>query len=103
MHMFGPFYITIIVSGIIAALIMPRIPPLSRIEDTYYNEGSVLEETVPSTHNPLTWGYEKAMVKAEKSPGLLSLIKEGLKTVFHTWFGVLTIVIAICIFGTILA
>lgn len=103
MHMFGQFYLTIIVSGVAAALIMPRIPPLSRIEDTYYNEGSELEETVPSTHNPLTWGYEKAMVKAEKSPGLLSLIKEGLKTVFDTWFGVLPIVMAIGTLGTILA
>lgn len=103
MHMFGQFYLTIIVAGVAAALIMPRIPPLSRIEDTYYNEGSELEETVPSTHNPLTWGYEKAMVKAEKSPGLLSLIKEGLKTVFDTWFGVLPIVMAIGTLGTILA
>ncbi|CAD2074460.1 Nucleoside recognition [Jeotgalicoccus aerolatus] len=103
MHMFGQFYLTIIVAGVTAALIMPRIPPLSRIEDTYYNEGSELEETVPSTHNPLTWGYEKAMVKAEKSPGLLSLIKEGLKTVFDTWFGVLPIVMAIGTLGTILA
>lgn len=103
MHMFGQFYLTIIVAGVAAALIMPRIPPLSRIEDTYYNEDSELEETVPSTHNPLTWGYEKAMVKAEKSPGLLSLIKEGLKTVFDTWFGVLPIVMAIGTLGTILA
>ena len=103
MHMFGQFYLTIIVAGVAAALIMPRIPPLSRIEDTYYNEGSELEETVPSMHNPLTWGYEKAMVKAEKSPGLLSLIKEGLKTVFDTWFGVLPIVMAIGTLGTILA
>src|SRR5699024_6374480 len=76
---------------------------LSRIEDTYYNEGSELEETVSSTHNQLTWGYEKAMVKAEKSPGLLSLIKEGLKTGFDTWFGVLPIVMAIGTLGTILA
>lgn len=103
MHMFGPFYITIIVSGIIAALIMPRIPPLSRIEDTYYNEGSVLEETVPDSHNPLSWGYKKAMDKAEASPGPLPLIKEGIKTVFDTWFGVLPIVMAIGTLGTILA
>lgn len=103
LHMFGPFYITIILSGVIAALIMPRIPPLSRIEDTYYNESSVLEETVPDSHNPLSWGYKKAMDKAEASPGPLPLIKEGIKTVFDTWFGVLPIVMAIGTLGTILA
>ncbi|CAM4145194.1 YjiH family protein [Jeotgalicoccus halotolerans] len=103
LHMFGPFYITIILSGVIAALIMPRIPPLSRIEDTYYNESSVLEETVPDSHNPLSWGYKKAMDKAGASPGPLPLIKEGIKTVFDTWFGVLPIVMAIGTLGTILA
>lgn len=103
MHMFGPFYLTIIVSGIAAALIMPRIPPLSRIEDTYYNDGSELEETIPQGHNPVSWGYKQAMDKAEKSPGPLLLIQEGVKTVFDTWFGVLPVVMAIGTLGTILA
>src|SRR5699024_3966320 len=76
MHLFGPFYLTIIVAGVIAALIMPRIPPLSRIEDTYYNDGSELEETIPEGHNPFSWGYHQAMLKAEKSPNLFSLAKE---------------------------
>ena len=103
MHLFGPFYLTIIVAGVIAALIMPRIPPLSRIEDTYYNDGSELEETIPEGHNPFSWGYHQAMLKAEKSPNLFSLAKEGVKTVFDTWFGVLPVVMAIGTLGTILA
>lgn len=103
MNMFGQFYLTIIVAGLAAALIMPRIPPLSRIEDTYYNEGSELEETIPAGHNPFSWGYKQAMNKAENSPGLLPLIKEGIKTVFDTWFGVLPVVMAIGTLGTILA
>ena len=103
MNMFGQFYLTIIVAGVAAALIMPRIPPLSKIEDTYYNDASELEETIPAGHNPFSWGYKKAMDKAENSPGLLSLIKEGIKTVFDTWFGVLPVVMAIGTLGTILA
>lgn len=103
MNMFGQFYLTIIVAGVAAALIMPRIPPLSRIEDTYYNDASELEETIPAGHNPFSWGYKKAMDKAENSPGLLPLIKEGIKTVFDTWFGVLPVVMAIGTLGTILA
>ncbi|CAD2073364.1 membrane protein [Jeotgalicoccus coquinae] len=103
MNMFGQFYLTIIVAGVAAAFIMPRIPPLSRIEDTYYNDGSALEETIPEGHNPFSWGYKQAMEKAEKSPGVISLIKEGVKTVFDTWFGVLPVVMAIGTLGTILA
>ncbi|CEA00860.1 Nucleoside recognition [Jeotgalicoccus saudimassiliensis] len=103
MHMFGQFYLTIIVAGVAAALIMPRIPPLSKIEDSYYNSESVLEETIPEGYNPISWGYKQAMDKAEKSPGILPLIKEGIKTVFDTWFGVLPVVMAIGTLGTILA
>lgn len=103
MNMFGQFYLTIIVAGVVTAFIMPRIPPLSRIEDTYYNDDSELEETIPAGHNPFSWGYKQAMDKAEKSPGVLSLIKEGIKTVFDTWFGVLPVVMAIGTLGTILA
>lgn len=103
MHLFGPFYLTIIVAGVVAALIMPRIPPLSKIEDSYYNNGSELEETIPEGHNPFSWGYKQAMDKAEGSPGFVSLIQEGVKTVFDTWFGVLPVVMAIGTLGTILA
>ena len=103
MNMFGQFYLTIIIAGIAAAFIMPRIPPLSRIEDTYYNDGSKLEETIPEGYNQFSWGYKQAMEKAEKSPGIIPLIKEGIKTVFDTWFGVLPVVMAIGTLGTILA
>lgn len=103
MHLFGPFYLTIFIAGVIAALIMPRIPPLSKIEDSYYNDGSELEETIPQGHNPFSWGYKQALTKAEKSPGFVSLVKEGIKTVFDTWFGVLPVVMAIGTLGTILA
>ncbi|GAB3186953.1 YjiH family protein [Nesterenkonia suensis] len=34
-HMFAPFYATIVVAGLAAAVIMPRIPPLSRFSDSY--------------------------------------------------------------------
>lgn len=103
MNMFGQFYLTIIVAGLAAAFIMPRIPPLSRIEDTYYNDGSELEEAIPEGYNPVSWGYKQAMDKAEKSPGPLALTTEGIKTVFDTWFGVLPVVMAIGTLGTILA
>ena len=36
-HMFVPFYLTVTLTGIIAAIIVPRIPPLSRKSNTYIN------------------------------------------------------------------
>ena len=35
-HLFGPYYLTVVIAGVVAAFIMPRIPPLSRKKDTYY-------------------------------------------------------------------
>lgn len=103
MNLFVPFYLTIVVSGLIAAFIMPRIPPLSKIEDTYYNDSSTLDEAIPEGYSRVSWAYNQAMNKAEKSPGIGLLAKEGVKTVFDTWFGVLPIVMAIGTLGTILA
>src|SRR5690606_6460992 len=36
-HLFVPFYLTIVAAGFVAAIIMPRIPPLSKKADTYVN------------------------------------------------------------------
>lgn len=36
-NMFLPFYLTVTFAGIVAALLTPRIPPLSRKPDTYFN------------------------------------------------------------------
>src|SRR5699024_4016856 len=37
-HMFVPYYGTIIIAGLVAALIMPRIPPLSRKSDKHFED-----------------------------------------------------------------
>src|SRR3712207_4950492 len=36
-HLFLPFYLTVTLSGVVAAIITPRIPPLSKKPDTYFN------------------------------------------------------------------
>ena len=82
---------------------MPRIPPLSRIEDTYHREDRDLKEVIPEGYNPFTWGYRQAMDKAEKADGFADYLKDGLKTVGDMWFAVLPIVMAIGTLGTIVA
>src|SRR5699024_10689366 len=79
-NMFIPFYLTVIFAGFIAALIMPRIPPLSRISNTYI-EGVEPQgdETIPEGYNLLTYGYEKALNRAKKSKVLVDSLKEGRK------------------------
>lgn len=97
------FYLTILIAGLIAALIMPRIPPLSKIDDSYYVEGQNVNEAIPSDHNMFSWGFHNAMKRADKANNIFGFLKEGVKTVFDMWFAVLPIVMAIGTLGTIVA
>jgi nucleoside recognition membrane protein YjiH len=103
MDYFGAFYLTILIAGLAAALIMPRIPPLSGIDDSYYREDRKLNEAVPEGYNPATWGYRQAMNRAKKAAGFGDYIKDALKTVGDMWLAVLPIVMAIGTLGTIVA
>ncbi|WP_411842028.1 YjiH family protein [Salinicoccus sp. HZC-1] len=103
MNYFGAFYLTIFIAGFVAALIMPRIPPLSLIKDDYYIKGREIDETIPQGYNPFSWGYKKALGRAEKADGFADFLKDGLKTVGDMWFAVLPIVMAIGTLGTMLA
>nr|WP_243129183.1 YjiH family protein [Hathewaya massiliensis] len=103
-HMFGVFYLTIIISGIAAAIIIPRIPPLSRKEDTYYNgeKCDKNNELIPEGYTSLTWGVTKAVERAEANK-LSSILTEGIKNVLDMWVGVSPIVLAIGTLALILA
>lgn len=103
MEYFGLFYLTIIICGVVCALIMPRIPPLSRIPDTYYVEGVELKEEVPRSHNTFSWATTSALKKAKKAPGFDGYSKEAIKTVSEMLFMVLPVVMAIGTLGTIVA
>ena len=103
MQYFPAFYLTIVITGIIAALIMPRIPPLSRVDDSYYVENHETDEGIPEGYNMFSWGYKKALERAEKAENVGGFLKDGIKTVFDMWFAVLPIVMAIGTLGTIVA
>lgn len=95
MNKFGQFYITILIAGFIAALIMPRIPPLSRKADTYIKETSTgLDETIPAGHNALTYGYKSALDRAKKETSFYKFIKEGGQNILDMWMGVAPVVMA---------
>jgi nucleoside recognition membrane protein YjiH len=103
MSHFISFYLTILAAGFVAALIMPRIPPLSTLDDSFSEEEQDLNEEIPAEHNMFSWGYHQALKRAETAENLGGFLKEGLKTVADMWFAVLPIVMAIGTLGTIVA
>lgn len=95
-HYFGEYYFTIILAGFVAALIMPRIPPLSRKPDTSY-EGTELkmENIIPKDLSTVQWGLNLAVTKAKTNSKASRFFKEGYQNVIDMWVGVLPIVMAI--------
>ncbi|WP_077623517.1 YjiH family protein [Sediminibacillus massiliensis] len=104
MHMFIPFYGTVLLSGFIAALIMPRIPPLSRKADTYVdNSGGVKDEEIPEGYNIFTWGYQSAVSRGKQETSVLKFFKQGTQNTLDMWMGVAPVVMAFGLIALILA
>lgn len=76
-HLFTQFYIILVIVGFALALIMPRIPPLSNIPDTYNEEtGKMVNEEVPEGKTKFQFALELAAARAEKS-NFRDVIKSG--------------------------
>ena len=94
-HMFLPFYLTVTLSGVVAAIIIPRIPPLSRKEDKYFGDKESKNlEIIPEGYTPFSWGVEKAVEKASENTHPKEFVISGIKNVLDMWIGVLAIVMA---------
>ncbi|RJY07286.1 YjiH family protein [Parashewanella spongiae] len=96
-HLFLPFYLTVCLAGFVAAIIVPKLPPLSRKKDTFLN-GEVRvkdDDIIPAGRSSLSWGYQLALEKAQHAPNVKSFFKEGLKNVADMVFGIIPVVMAI--------
>lgn len=103
-HMFIPFYLTVTLAGIVAAIIVPRIPPLSNKSNGYFNgETKELDESTPEGYNSITWGYVSAIEKANKNTSIKEFFIEGCKNVLDMWLGVLPVVMFLATTALIIA
>ncbi|BBK75020.1 hypothetical protein CBU03nite_38060 [Clostridium butyricum] len=95
-HMFVPFYLTVTLTGIVAAIIVPRIPPLSRKSNTYIDGSAPKKDmdNIPSGYTAFTYGLEKALEKAEDNSSIKGFFADGIRNVIDMWLGVLPIVMA---------
>jgi nucleoside recognition membrane protein YjiH len=80
MNVFGWFYLTICIAGIVIAVISVRIPPLSKIPDLYALGESKAKELIPEGKTRLRFALEMACERASKSgiETFLSKIKSAL-------------------------
>ena len=104
MQYFGVYYLMICLVGVACAIIVPRIPPLSRKPDTYVVEGKAMPETIPSQYkNSFEYGMDLALKKADEFKGIGQFLENGVKNAVGMWFGVLPTVMAIGTLALLLA
>ena len=98
-HMFVPFYLTISFAGFVAAIITPRIPPLSRKKNIYYQglEGKDVN-IIPQGYNIFSWGVNQALNRAKHNTSVTVFMKEGVQNVIDMWLGIVPVVLTM---GTI--
>ncbi|MCU9613366.1 YjiH family protein [Caldibacillus lycopersici] len=103
-NLFVPFYLTVTFAGLVAAIIMPRIPPLSKKPNTYYGEKeAATTEVIPPGFTPVQWGFTQAVKQADKNTSIPAFFLDGLKNVLDMWLGVAPVVMAIGTIGLMLA
>ena len=97
-HRFFEFYLSILFSGLVAALILPRVWPLAKKEDVYLIEQATVVGRPGAGVGVLGWAFTQGVEKAKTAPNLKLLLKNSLINVLDIWFSLLPSVVAI---GTI--
>ncbi|MGO4886716.1 YjiH family protein [Anaerobacillus sp. MEB173] len=103
-HLFIPYYFTIALAGFVAAVVCPRIPPLSRKADTYFvdNKQRIDDQDLKGV-SVFKFGVEKALERAKMNNGFTSTATSGVKNVLDMWFGVIPVVMALGTFALVIA
>jgi nucleoside recognition membrane protein YjiH len=101
-HMFFPYYLTVTFAGLITAMILPRIPPLSRKADNYSEAGKQIAEEVPRGDSLFRWGVRKAIAKAESAPNARGYFHSTIEVLFDIWFGLMPPLMVIATLGLII-
>lgn len=96
-HLFLPFYGAICLAGIVAAIIIPRLPPLRNKKDLFIDGTKPSEdaEVTPKGHTTFSWGLDLALQRAGTVTSAKSVFGEGVKNAVDMVFGVLPVVMGL--------
>ena len=95
-ELFLPYYGAILLAGVVAAIIMPRLPPLSRKRDIYYElAGKQITEDLPPGRSLLSWGFELAVWRARRAPTVSALLRRAVFNIYDIWFALLPLIMSI--------
>ena len=101
---FGVYYLLVCLVGIVCAIIVPRIPPLSLKKDDYVVDSNHDNEDIAKNYNSsVQYGLDLAIKRAESHKGIGEFLKNGIENAFGMWFSVMPIVMIIGTASLVLA
>lgn len=101
---FGVYYLLVCLVGIVCAIIIPRIPPLSLKKDDYVVESAHDNENISENYSSsVKYGLDLAIKRVESHKGIGEFLKNGLENAFGMWFSVMPIVMIIGTASLVLA
>jgi len=104
MDYFGVYYLLICLVGIVCALILPRIPPLSLKKDTYLVQGKAMPDSLPEGYSSsVQYGLSLAVQRVDEHRGIVQFLENGVKNAAGMWFGVMPVVMCIGTLALMLA
>ena len=93
---FGVYYLLVCLVGIVCAIIVPRIPPLSLKKDDYVVDSNHDNKDIAENYNSsVQYGLNLAIKRAESHKGIGEFLKNGIENAFGMWFSVMPIVMII--------
>lgn len=103
-HMFIPFYLTVTLASMIAAVVVPKFGPLAKKKDLLI-DGTVpqINEDLPSGYSAFSYGFKNAISTAEHQSIKNCILKDGVKNVIDMWFAVIPIVMGVGTIALIIA
>ena len=106
-HMFIPFYLTVTFACLVAAIVIPKLPPLSRKKDCYVDrvnggdraeDDFTMDNKIPfgdaKSQKSLSVAYHKALETVEGKKVIKSVMTDGVSNVLNMWLVVIPIVMA---------
>lgn len=101
---FGVYYLLVCLVGIVCAIIVPRIPPLSLKKNDYVVESNHYNEDLSENYSSsVQYGLDLAIKRAESHKGIGEFLKNGIENAFGMWFSVMPIVMIIGTASLVLA
>lgn len=93
---FVPYYATVLLIGLIAALITPRLRPLSRVPDRLIGDReNTGQQEFASGQTLWSAAMTKALNRAEKAPGPKQLLQQSLRNIMEIWFSLTPVVMGL--------